>query len=280
MTIREAVVRDVQRRSRTKSWPNLGRLQRLIGAMGRAAAVQATEVALLASFAATAPLRLAGFPDRHRFPARPSRASAVESVRPVLLVHGFCGTQSSWSVVARTLSTRGFPVETITYSPFGTSVERLADRVVDAVDRILAQTGTEKVHLIGHSLGGIVIAEAVSGGRLDGLVYTVVTLGSPFGGSPWANLLPVGELARAMRRGSPLLCRLNCAPAPEGVRWLAFTAGHDMIVPGTRSMPIQDSVEAVKIGGVGHLGMLLSREVVDCIADALHTCRTVHAESA
>ena len=125
------------------------------------------------------------------------------------------------------------------------------------------------MHLVGHSLGGVVIAQAIASGRLDGRVDTVVTLGSPFGGSPWANLLPFGEIAQALREGSPLLRRLASAPAPDGVRWLAFTATLDMIVPGLRSVPAHAQVETITVRGVGHLGMLLSRQVVGSIVAAL-----------
>ena len=96
-----------------------------------------------------------------------------------------------------------------------------------------------------------------------------VTLAAPFGGSPWANLLPFVAVVRALREGSPLLRRLACAPIPDGVRWLAFTAPLDMIVPGLRSVPAHADVETVTVGGVGHLGMLLSRQVVGRIVAAL-----------
>jgi triacylglycerol esterase/lipase EstA (alpha/beta hydrolase family) len=87
-----------------------------------------------------------------------------------------------------------------------------------------------QVTLVGHSLGGVVIAQAIASGRLTGLVDTVITLAAPFGGSPWANLLPLGVIVSALRQGSPLLRRIASAPVPDGVRWVAFTATHDTIV--------------------------------------------------
>lgn len=240
-----------------------GELRTLAAVIGRVMMVQATEAALMASVAARAPLRLAGGGiDPARPPLPPAQARAAPSTRPVLLVHGFCGTKSSLAPIARCLSAHGLTVDAITYAPFRTSVERLADRLVAAVDRILSETGSDKVHLVGHSLGGVVIAQAMADGRLDGLVDTVVTLGSPFGGSPWANLLPFGEVVRALRKGSPLLRRLASTPAQDGVRWLALTATLDIVVPGLRSVPAHTRVETVTVGGVGHLGMLLSGRVV------------------
>ena len=238
--------------------------------IGRAAKVQAYEVALMASVAAMAPLHLVGGGfDPSCGPRSPVQAHTAPTTRPVLLVHGLGGTKSSWSLLAQALSARGLTVEAVTYTPIGTSVEQLADRLVVEVDRMLSRTGSDKVHLIGHSLGGVVIAQAIAGGRLNGLVDTVVTLASPFGGTPWANLLPFGAIVRALREDSPLLRRLACAPVPDGVRWLAFTAALDMIVPGLRSVPAHTQAETVTVGGVGHNGMLLSREVVGRIVDAL-----------
>jgi triacylglycerol lipase len=198
-------------------------------------------------------------PDPRSVAARPSPPRTHGA--SVLLVHGFGSTKSSWSLLARNLSARGVTVDAITYAPFGTSVEQLAVEV----DRLLCQTGADKVHLVGHSLGGVVIAQAIASGRLTGQIDTVLT----FGGSPWAHLLPFGAIVRELRKGSPLLRRLAAAPAPDGMRWLAFTATLDVIVPGLRSVRTHAHVQTVKVGDVGHNGMLLSRQVVDRIVAAL-----------
>ena len=170
--------------------------------VGRAAMVQANEAAMLMSAAAMTPLRLvAGGFDGASSSSPPVKASTASTTRPVLLVHGFAGTKSSWSLVAHTLSARGLTVEAMSYPPLGTSVEQLAERLVAEVERILCRTGADKVHLVGHSLGGVVIAQAIADRRLSGRVDTVITLGSPFGGSPWAGVLPFVEIVRALRTG-------------------------------------------------------------------------------
>ncbi|MDT5049800.1 MAG: triacylglycerol lipase [Mycobacterium sp.] len=196
------------RRRRDVAWPlgAIGGARTLFRIVGRAALVQTYEVALMASLAATVPLHLAG----DRFDAgvsAPAKSHSAPTARPVLLVHGLGGTKSSWSFLARTLTARGLTVDAITYSPFGTSVEQVADRLAIKVERLLSQTGADKVHLVGHSLGGVVIAQAIANGRLTGLVDTVVTLAAPFGGSPWANLLPF--------RGDCLGAAAGFAPAAK-----------------------------------------------------------------
>ena len=248
----------------------IGGARAAVQTLAGAAMAQANEAAMLMSVAAMAPLRLVGGGcESASWPTPYMKARTAPTTRPVLLVHGLGGTKSSWSLIAQTLSARGLTVDAITYAPLGTSVEQLADRLVAEVETILSRTGADKVNLVGHSLGGVVIAQAIADGRLDGLVDTVITLGSPFGGSPWAGLLPFLEIVRALRPGSPLLQRLASAPVPDGVRWLAVTAALDIIVPGVRSVPSHAQVETVTVNGVGHLGMLLSHQVIGCITAAL-----------
>jgi triacylglycerol lipase len=191
------------------------------------------------------------------------------SPRPVLLVHGLGGRKSGWYALTRALKAEGVTVRSMSYSSFGTSVEQVAEELESEVASLRSETGADKVHLVGHSLGGVVIAQALADGRLRGQVDTVVTIAAPFGGSPWANLLPLGAIMRALRQGSPLLRRLALAPAPEGVQWLAFTATLDMIVPGRRAVPPQAEAETVSVDHVGHIGLLFDRQVVRRIVFAL-----------
>jgi triacylglycerol lipase len=238
--------------------------------IGRAAAAHVQELAVMAAVAAMAPLgRAARSLERSVDGLVPVAAQAPPTGRPVLLVHGFAGTKSCWFALTRALRAKGATVDSINYPPFGTSVEALADRLAVKVAGLLSETGADKVHLVGHSLGGVVIAQAFADGRLTGQVDTVVTIAAPFGGSPWASLLPLGATLRALRGGSPLLRRLAASPLPDGVQWVAFSATLDMIVPGRRSVPPQAGVQTVTVNDVGHVGLLLSQHVVDRIVDAL-----------
>lgn len=191
------------------------------------------------------------------------------SPRPVLLVHGYGGRKSGWFALTHALKAEGTTVHAMSYSSYGTSVEQVAEQLEAKVASLRSETGADKVHLVGHSLGGLVIAQAFADGRLRGQVDTVVTIAAPFGGSPWARLLPLGAITQALRQGSPLLRRLAKAPAPDGVQWLAFTAANDMIVPGARAVPPHAGVQTMSVDHVGHIGLLFSAQVVRRIVHAL-----------
>ena len=201
--------------------------------------------------------------------SRVATAHGSGQLAPVLLVHGLGGTTSGWLAMTAALRAHGLTVAAISYQPFGTSVENLAAGLADAVDTLLEQTGAHRVHLVGHSLGGVVIAQAFADGLLTGKVDSVVTIATPFGGSPWATLLPISATVRALRQGSPQLRRLARVPRSHGVRWLAITASHDRIVPGPRSLPINAEVDTVAVDGVGHMGLRLYPQVIDQVLRAI-----------
>jgi triacylglycerol lipase len=169
------------------------------------------------------------------------------------------------------LRARKVAFDAISYAPFGSSVEQLAERLAVKVSRLLADTGADKVHLVGHSLGGIIIAQAFADGLLGDLVDTVITIAAPFGGSPWASLLPIGSALRALRDGSQNLRRIADAPLPPGVSWVAFVASRDMVAPGRRSTPPQAEMQTITIEDAGHVGLLTNANVINGIIATLPT---------
>jgi pimeloyl-ACP methyl ester carboxylesterase len=240
--------------------------------IGRAAAAQAHELRTMVAIGVVGPVtRGARGSDLSADPPQPTTGHTTPTGRPVMLVHGWGGTPSGWSTLTSALRGRGVTVGTISYAPFGTSVEQLARRLARGVAGVLSETGADKVHLVGHSLGGIIVAQALADGLLEGQVDTVITIAAPFGGSPWANLLPVGSAVRSLRDGSKILRRIAVAPLPSGVRWVAFTASLDMIAPGRRSVPPHAEAQTIKVEGAGHVGLLTNPQVIDGIVAALPT---------
>lgn len=230
---------------------------------GTAAEVGQEIVATVASVCSL-PLRVGEIVLRTRAHPRPSVLGWVgdEMARPVVLVHGFAASAACWFALRRALHAEGRIVASFDYWPWAPSVRDIADRLVATVEDLLAVSGADKVHIVGHSLGGVVVAQALTGDRLAGCVDSVVTLGSPFGGTPWAGLLPVVPIVWALRPGSPLLRRLAAAPPPDDVRWLAFASTADRIVSPDRAIPFNRDVRRVTIEGAGHSGMLLAPDVI------------------
>lgn len=118
-------------------------------------------------------------------------------------------------------------VAAICSEAFGGAFERLMD---DAAD-LLSATKADKVHLLSQSLAGALIAQAATTLLLDPMVHSVITIALPLVGSPWASLIPVGTIIRALRDGSRPIRRLTVASASDVAHHLSH--GHTWFTHNT-----------------------------------------------
>jgi pimeloyl-ACP methyl ester carboxylesterase len=191
---------------------------------------------------------------------------------PVLLVHGLVDNRSVFSVMSRSLRRRGFAhVATWNYSPLLTDVAGGAADLGAYIERICAQTGHDRVHVVGHSLGGLIARYYVQRQGGDRRVASLITLGTPHSGSRWAHVVPT-SLIRQLRPGSPVMQEL-AEPAP-GCRTPVTAVYSDldqMVVPTHSGRCEHPDLAArnVLVHGVGHLSLPRHRGVVDEVAAIL-----------
>jgi hypothetical protein len=202
---------------------------------------------------------------------------------PVLLVHGLVDNRSVFSVMHRSLRRRGFSqVFTWNYSPLLTDVARGAADLGAHIERICEQTGHDRVHVVGHSLGGLISRYSVQRQGGDRRVESLVTLGTPHEGSVWAHVLPT-PLIRQLRPGSPVLREL-AEPAPGcRTRVTAIYSDLDqMVVPTSSGRCEHPDLQArnVLFRGIGHVSLPRHRGVVDEVAATLAGLRTAPARAA
>lgn len=191
----------------------------------------------------------AGFPERPlvRDPSRPA----------VLLIHGYMCNRAAWRRWLR----RGIPahwnVATVNLEPVFGPVERYADGIHGAVERLRAATGAERVTLVCHSMGGLAARTYL---RRHGhhAVQRVITIDTPHHGTLFATL-GHGHNARQMRNACAFVREL--ARDDEPVDFVCFASQHDnLIVP--RDNQILGCAEAVWFEQVGHLAMLANDRVL------------------
>src|SRR4051794_21974455 len=112
---------------------------------------------------------------------------------PILLVHGVVDNRSIFTVLRRVLRRRGFGrVWTMNYHVWTHDLRAAARRLEATVDAVCEQTGYDRIHVIGHSMGGLIARYYVQRMGGDARVHTLVTLGSPHGGTRAARLIPGG----------------------------------------------------------------------------------------
>lgn len=110
---------------------------------------------------------------------------------PIVLAHGvmgfaYIGRQSYWRDIPETLRAHGAQVHVTQVSSFNSSDIR-GEQLLAQVARIRQETGADKVHLIGHSHGGVSV-RYVAGMRPE-WVASVTTVAGPTTGSETADWL-------------------------------------------------------------------------------------------
>jgi len=191
---------------------------------------------------------------------------------PVVLVHGLVDNRSVFAVMRRSLRRRGFAqVCSWNYSPLQRDVQSAAEALGRHIERVCRETGHDRVHVVGHSLGGLVARYLVQRLGGDERVESLVTLGTPHAGSRWAHVLPT-PLVRQLRPGSPLIREL-ASPAP-GCRTRVTAVYSDldqMVVPSAAGRCDHPDLRArnVLFRGVGHMSLPIHRGVVDEVAATL-----------
>jgi pimeloyl-ACP methyl ester carboxylesterase len=172
----------------------------------------------------------------------------------VLFVHGYAGNQHIWDPLHSALVQAGFDwLIALRYNAFRSDIHQIADQLVDQSHRYLRLSGADRVHLIGHSMGGLVIRDAVQGRGLGGLVDTAITIASPHAGAPLARYMP-GRAARQMRPGSDFLTELAGWSIAGRTRWIDIHGSADRVVPQSAGSFGRGAVDQVTVRRVtaGH----------------------------
>jgi len=203
--------------------------------------------------------------------------------RPVLLLHGWFSARRTFDVLERRLRRDGFGVFSLDLgglrgSAIGRGIDDLADLVRAKIERIYARNpGLGPLSIVGHSKGGLIAAYYVK--KLGGWrrTRTVVTLGTPYRGTPLGWLgLPIAPLVRSlvqMAPGSPFLARLHDGAWPAQVRLASIWSRRDGASPypacvvDTHGLPQLANVEV----DADHRGLLTRKKVYAAILEELRS---------
>lgn len=194
--------------------------------------------------------------------------------RPVILVHGYGHNRSGWFVLERQLRVAGFTsVHTVNYNPLRETVPELASRLADRVSLIRALTGADKVHIVGHSLGGIILRWYVQELGGEEFVDTAITIASPHQGTVTALAgAPFSATGRQLLPGSWVMRRLARGAREMPVRWIAYYSNLDLLVsPAASAMLTAPALRAANVlmKDHGHLSIMMSPALAKSVVQQL-----------
>jgi triacylglycerol lipase len=150
--------------------------------------------------------------------------SYTQTRHPIVLVHGMSGFDdilgiSYWYRIPRQLRAGGAQVFVLQVSAFNTT-EMRGEQAARQVETILATTGAEKVHLIGHSHGGPTARYVAS-------VYPqYIASVASVGGVNWGT--PLADMGHANGERIPLIGSLTNGVANAFGRLLDFLSGGNL----------------------------------------------------
>ena len=214
----------------------------------------------------------------NRLRRRDAFAEMTPESPPVLIIHGFLGTRGSMYMLERRLVADGFVCVSFNLGTLNVrDIRRSAFLIHRKIERILAQTPSQKIDIIGHSMGGLIGLYYVK--KLGGhtRVRKLIMMGTPVRGT-WAALAGVVTLGLWSTSSWQLLPRsrfldeLAQGPIPPGVEVSSIAAARDWVVPlATTRMP---GINAMTVP-LGHSSLVVSEEVYRRV---VHTLRPPHVD--
>lgn len=188
----------------------------------------------------------------------------------VVLVHGFLASAGVFRPLRDSIE-RGANalVASFTHAP-GARVESIARSLGKLIQRMPRGV---RVHIVGHSLGGLVARWYVQelGGHEH--VAQTISLGSPFGGSPVAKRFPF-MVGLDLHPTSPILERLRARAAEHGVPHVSIAGADDRIVSSEAALAFPHG-DSVSFERRGHNSLLYDPEVAALVVRRIRERRSV-----
>jgi pimeloyl-ACP methyl ester carboxylesterase len=182
----------------------------------------------------------------------------------IVLIHGFFASAGVFRPMRHHLVTdTKAKVASFTHAP-GAGVDRIARSLARIVDRIPAGC---RIHLVGHSLGGVVARWYVQELGGHARITQTISLGSPFGGTERAR--PFRFLVGAdLCRTSPILARLRARAHDHAVPHMSVVADADAVVVPCESAVFRRG-DVVVLPGRGHNSLLFDPDSITTVVERI-----------
>jgi pimeloyl-ACP methyl ester carboxylesterase len=209
----------------------------------------------------------------------------AEPSETVILIHGLWMPGIVLLPMQRRLRAAGFAVRRFSYPSWRDGLAANVDRLA----RCVAQTPGTVIHLVAHSLGGLLTLSLLAQ-QPDARIGRVVMLGTPCAGCHCGfTLAAIPLLAKVVGRTFVDWFRLPQAalpPRPEiGILAGTRRIGFGLLIPGlprpndglisVAETRLESAADSIALH-VHHSGMLFSRACVQQIASFLRTGKFVH----
>ncbi len=203
--------------------------------------------------------------------ARPrTRIHADATLPPVLLLHGYGCNSGYWSHLTPRLDAARISHATVDLEPLTGDIDDYAPRVQQAVEALRQASGSDRVFIVAHSMGGLV-ARAWMRACGTAHVARVITLGTPHHGTCLAAFgigINAGQMRRMVKDEPPECVWLRELARGEdaGARALVTSlySHHDNIISPQTSSELPGALN-LAFGGIGHVALGRNARVLDVV---------------
>jgi len=200
----------------------------------------------------------------------PIEPMAEDGRRPILFVHGLGGHRGNFLPMRSWFALKG---RRRTYSiglPDDDLID-LGDRFTEIVREVVAVNGLkedDRIDIVAHSMGGLVARLALLDVGVTNRVHTLVTLGSPHGGTHAARFAGSGR-AKELRPDSEVIKRLSVQIPWAGPTRLVclWSKADPLMQPATTA--VMDGAESEELPDMTHTAYLLDRRAWRAVRAAL-----------
>jgi pimeloyl-ACP methyl ester carboxylesterase len=203
--------------------------------------------------------------DYYSLPAGPAKRT------PIIFVHGLYHNHTAWYLYLRWFRRWGWGhMKAINLKGKFRSIHEFARILADEVEKVMAETQSEKVDLVGQSMGGLVIRAYLAEKSGRAKIRRVVTLGSPHRGTKLA-VFGLGQAAKEMVPGSAFLESLNQdVQIPENGHFYAiYTIVDNMVLPNESANLAWEGVKNLETRIVNHVGLAYCKHTARLVKECL-----------
>ena len=196
------------------------------------------------------------------------RDDFAEFPEVVLLLHGFFQTRNIWEVMERRLRQHNYGVFSLDLGGFlwrfnTRSINYQSQWLADKIEGIAVKHNLNKIHIIGHSMGGLLAKQYIQRHGGERRAQSLITLGTPHHGTPTALLgvflMGGGLLSRSpfqMLPRSKVIQSIRSEGFPSEIGLTSIFSKGDAICPWWCSVLRYPShspnVKNVSLKGIGH----------------------------
>ncbi|HEY8606827.1 MAG TPA: alpha/beta fold hydrolase [Noviherbaspirillum sp.] len=200
---------------------------------------------------------------------------------PVLLVHGYGCNSGYWRAMSRALQRARVAHHAVNLEPVTASIDDYVAQVHAGVERLRKETGSRRVILLCHSMGGLV-ARAYIRVHGTGRLARVITLGTPHHGTALAHF-GVGLNSHQMRwtaseQGGLASEWLREIAAGEDIRtyrlFVSIWSHHDNIISPQSSSRLEGA-RNIELHAVGHVALAMDKQVQKLVVEEIRAASAI-----